>query len=121
VALPDPPAGRPVHYAVVGKPEPGVIAGLDGLELVLSLNAGIEYLLGLNEKPEVPIVRMVDPGLVDGMVEWVAAQVLAEAGVIPIDHESPTGSADREYFSLAEQSADSIQPVIFHWLASQDL
>lgn len=72
-----PPAGRPVHYAVVGKPEPGVIGSLPGLELILSLNAGIEYLLGLGEQPDVPIVRMVDPGLIDGMVEWVAAQVLA--------------------------------------------
>lgn len=72
-----PPVGRPVHYAVVGKPEPGFIAGLEGLELILSLNAGIEYLLGLGEVPaHVPIVRMVDPGLVDGMVEWVAAAVL---------------------------------------------
>lgn len=71
------PAGRPVHYAVVGKPEPGVLSSLSGLELVLSLNAGIEYLLALGEAPEVPIVRMVDPGLILGMTEWVAAQVLA--------------------------------------------
>ncbi|PZN94440.1 MAG: glyoxylate/hydroxypyruvate reductase A [Alphaproteobacteria bacterium] len=72
-----PPTG-PVHYAVVGKPEPGVLAGLQGVELVLSLNAGIEYLLALDEvPPQVPIVRMVDPGLVEGMTEWVAAQLLA--------------------------------------------
>ncbi len=71
------PTDRPVAYAVVGKPEPGLLASLNGLELVLSLNAGIEYLLGLGEKPDVPIVRMVDPGLVEGMVEWVAAQLLA--------------------------------------------
>lgn len=71
------PVGRPVHYAVVGKPEPGVLSSLSGLELVLSLNAGIEYLLGLGEAEDVPIVRMVDPGLILGMTEWVAAQVLA--------------------------------------------
>ena len=71
------PAG-PVAYAVVGKPAPGTLRGLDGLELVLSLNAGVEYLLALGEVPlNVPIIRMVDPGLVEGMAEWVAAQVLA--------------------------------------------
>ena len=71
------PTDGPVAYAVVGKPEPGLLASLNGLELVLSLNAGIEYLLGLGERPDVPIVRMVDPGLIEGMVEWVAAQLLA--------------------------------------------
>ena len=72
------PTGRPVAYAVVGKPLPGTLSQLHGLELVLSLNAGIEHLLASSEGPDgVPIVRMVDPGLVDGMVEWVAAHVLA--------------------------------------------
>lgn len=72
------PTDRPVAYAVVGKPLPGILSGLQGLELVLSLNAGVEHLLSSGEVPvAVPIVRMVDPGLVDGMIEWVAAQVLA--------------------------------------------
>lgn len=72
------PTDRPVAYAVVGKPLPSTLSGLQGLELVLSLNAGVEHLLSSGEVPDaVPIVRMVDPGLVDGMVEWVAAQVLA--------------------------------------------
>lgn len=71
------PAG-PVSYVVVDRPPPGLLAGLPGLRLVLSLNAGIEHLLAAGEVPEhVPIVRMVDPGLVDGMTEWVAAQILA--------------------------------------------
>ena len=73
-----PAGGVPVAYAVVGKPPPGLLAGLAGLELVLSLNAGIEHLLASGEVPAgVPIVRMVDDGLREGMVEWVTAQVLA--------------------------------------------
>lgn len=73
-----PDDGEPVAYAVVGRPPPGLLAGLNGLELVLSLNAGIEHLLVPGEVPDgVPIVRMVDPGLVEGMVQWVAAQLLA--------------------------------------------
>jgi glyoxylate/hydroxypyruvate reductase A len=73
-----PPAGEPVAYAVVGKPESGLLASLNGLEVVLSLNAGVEHLLASGEVPAgTPIVRMVDAGLVEGMVDWVTAQVLA--------------------------------------------
>ncbi len=76
VSVPD--DGLPIAYAVVGKPLPGLLRRLPGLEVVLSLNAGIEHLLASGEVPAgVPIVRMVDPGLVAGMTEWVAAQVLA--------------------------------------------
>ena len=83
-ALPDhevvtdlPTDGAPTAYAVVGVPPPGLIGGLTGLELILSINAGVEHLLASGEVPDtVPIVRMVDPGLVQGMVQWVAARVL---------------------------------------------
>jgi glyoxylate/hydroxypyruvate reductase A len=68
----------PVPYAVIGRPAPGVIANLKGLELLLSLNAGIEHLLASGEvPPHVPIVRMVDPGLILGMTDWVVAEVMA--------------------------------------------
>ena len=70
--------GDPTAYVVVGKPPAGLLASLSGLELVLSLNAGVEHLLASGETPDgVPIVRMVDPGLVQGMTEWVVAQVMA--------------------------------------------
>ncbi len=76
--LVQPPNQGEVAYVVVGKPEPGFIGGLAGLEVVLSLNAGVEHLLASGEVPaSLPIVRMVDPGLVEGMVEWVTAQALA--------------------------------------------
>lgn len=74
----EPGDAAPTAYAVVGLPPPGLLAGLQGLEVVLSLNAGVEHLLASGEVPaSVPLVRMVDPGLVAGMVEWVAARVLA--------------------------------------------
>ena len=72
------PGDAPVPYIVVGRPTPGVIAAVPGLELVLSLNAGIEHLLASGEVPEhLPIVRLVDDGLADGMSDWVLGHALA--------------------------------------------
>jgi glyoxylate/hydroxypyruvate reductase len=65
-------------YAVVGKPAAGVLASLTELQVVFSVNAGVEALLESGEVPAgVPIVRMVDAGLAEGMLEWVLATTLA--------------------------------------------
>jgi glyoxylate/hydroxypyruvate reductase A len=65
-------------YAVVGKPAPGVLAALRELRVVFSVNAGVEALLESGEVPAgIPIVRMVDDGLAEGMLEWVLAETLA--------------------------------------------
>jgi len=67
-----------IAYAVVGKPPPGALAAMAGLKAVFSVNAGIESLLESGEVPaHVPIVRMVDEGLAEGMLEWVLATTLA--------------------------------------------
>jgi glyoxylate/hydroxypyruvate reductase A len=68
----------PVAYVVVGRPPPGLIGRLTGLEVVLSLNAGVEHLLADGEVPgHIPIVKLVDDGLTAGMVDWVLAETLA--------------------------------------------
>lgn len=68
----------PVAYAVVDRPETGLLRSLPGLEVVLSLNAGVEHLLASGEVPEAtPIVRMADDGMREGMTEWVTGHVLA--------------------------------------------
>jgi glyoxylate/hydroxypyruvate reductase A len=68
----------PVAYMVVGRPPPGLISHLPGLEVVLSLNAGVEHLLADGEVPgHIPIVKLVDDGLTAGMVDWVLAETLA--------------------------------------------
>jgi glyoxylate/hydroxypyruvate reductase A len=73
-----PADGRSVAYVVVGRPPAGLIGSIPGLEVVLSLNAGVEHLLASGEVPaQIPIVRMVDDGLTEGMVDWVLAQTLA--------------------------------------------
>lgn len=78
--FPDPAQidGGPVPYLVVGKPDPGVIAAVPGTELILSLNAGVEHLLKPGEVPEgLPIVRLVDPAMTEGMSDWCLAVVLS--------------------------------------------
>jgi glyoxylate/hydroxypyruvate reductase len=70
--------GRDSLYAVVGKPPPGSLAALPALKVIFSVNAGIEALLESGEVPaSIPIVRMVDEGLAEGMLEWVLACTLS--------------------------------------------
>ncbi len=66
-----------IDYALVWRPEPGLLAGLPNLKLVLSLGAGVDHILCDPQLPRaVPIVRLVDPYLTDAMSEYVALQVL---------------------------------------------
>lgn len=99
-----PPIGSlPVPYIVVGRPPPGLIASVAGLELVLSLNAGIEHLLASGEvPPHLPIVRLVDPGLTRGMAEWVLAQVLSWHRNLPAYAAAQLG---QQWQPLAEKLA----------------
>jgi glyoxylate/hydroxypyruvate reductase A len=66
-----------IRYALVWRPEPGLLASLPNLKLILSLGAGVDHIFGDPELPRgVPIVRLVDPYLTDAMSEYVAMQVL---------------------------------------------
>jgi glyoxylate/hydroxypyruvate reductase A len=66
-----------IDYALVWRPEPGLLASLPNLKLILSLGAGVDHILGDPQLPDkVPIVRLVDPYLSDAMSEYVALQVL---------------------------------------------
>lgn len=62
---------------VAYSPEGGLadFAPFTRLKAVLSLWAGVETIVG-NPTIRVPLCRMVDPGLREGMVEWVAGHVL---------------------------------------------
>jgi len=75
-----PDTGPPdaIDYAVVWKPEPGLLAGLPNLKGILSLGAGVDPMMADDTLPDhVPLVRMVDEGLTEGMTEYVCWQVLA--------------------------------------------
>jgi len=66
-----------IDYALVWRPEPGFLASLPNLKLILSLGAGVDHLLGDPLLPRhLPIVRLVDPHMTDAMSEYVVLQVL---------------------------------------------
>lgn len=66
-----------IAYALVWRPEPGFLASLPNLKLILSLGAGVDHILTDPHLPGgVPIVRLVDPYMTDAMSEYVLLQVL---------------------------------------------
>jgi glyoxylate/hydroxypyruvate reductase A len=66
-----------IDSALVWRPEPGFLASLPNLKLILSLGAGVDHLLGDPQLPRhLPIVRLVDPHMTDAMSEYVILQVL---------------------------------------------
>ena len=68
---------RNIDYALVWRPEPGLLASLPNLKLILSLGAGVDHILCDPQLPRrVPIIRLVDPYMTDTMSEYVALQVL---------------------------------------------
>lgn len=67
-----------IRYALVWRPEPGLLARLPNLQVIFSLGAGVDALLvDPTLPPGVPLVRMVDDGLTEGMTEYVVLHVLA--------------------------------------------
>jgi len=66
-----------IDYALVWHPEPGLLASLPNLKLIVSLGAGVDHILRDPTLPRgVPIVRLVDPYMTQAMSEYVTLQVL---------------------------------------------
>jgi glyoxylate/hydroxypyruvate reductase len=66
-----------VEYLIAWQPPPGFLATLPNLKVLFSSGAGVDH-LDLSAVPShVPVVRMVEPGIVNGMVEYVTMSVLA--------------------------------------------
>ena len=65
------------RYLMMWRPVPGLIAALPNLKAIFCFGAGVERLLANPEiPPHLPIVRMVEPGLTDGMAQYVLWQAL---------------------------------------------
>ena len=74
-----PQAGNPheIEYALLWAPPADLFDGLDRLQVIFSVGAGVDTLLECPALPaQVPIVRMVEPELTAGMVGYVLYQVL---------------------------------------------
>ena len=63
-----------VEAALVWKPRVGFLASLSNLKLVVSVGAGVDHIVAFDTQypRQVPLVRMVDPGLRQGMCDYVA-------------------------------------------------
>lgn len=73
---PDLGRAEDIHYALAWHPEPGVLAQLPNLRLIVSMGAGVDHILKDPGLPDVPMVRFVDPDLTGRMAEYVALHVL---------------------------------------------
>ncbi|MDZ5646508.1 glyoxylate/hydroxypyruvate reductase A [Nitrospirillum sp. BR 11828] len=65
-----------IDTALVWKPPAGLLATLPNLKVIFSLGAGVDALLADPTLPDLPLVRMVEPGLTEGMTEYVCLHVL---------------------------------------------
>lgn len=65
-----------ISYALVWKPEPGLLKSLPNLKAIFSLGAGADHILEDPGLPDVPIVRFVDPDLTQRICEYVVLHVL---------------------------------------------
>jgi hypothetical protein len=66
-----------IEFALLWMPPPELFTELSNLEVIFSVGAGIDHLLACPSLPRnIPIVRMVEPGLTSGMVEYVLYNVL---------------------------------------------
>lgn len=66
-----------IEYLIAWQAAPELLAALPRLKVLFSSGAGIDH-VDFSAVPEhIPIVRMVEPGIIDGMVEYVSLAVLA--------------------------------------------
>ena len=66
-----------IECAIVAVPPPGILTGLPNLRLIQSLWVGVESLLRDPTLPgDVPLARLVDPGMTETMTESVLLHVL---------------------------------------------
>ena len=66
-----------IEVALAWLPPPGILANFRNLKAILSLGAGVEHLLKDSSiSSNIPIARLIDPGLKRGMTEFVTMEVL---------------------------------------------
>lgn len=66
-----------IEYLIAWQAPPDLLAALPRLKVLFSSGAGIDHVDFSTVPAHIPIVRMVEPGIIDGMVEYVSLAVLA--------------------------------------------
>lgn len=72
-----------VHYALAWKPPQGFFAPYRNLKLLVNLGAGVDSLVGRDDLPDIPIIRLSDPDMARMMAGYVLFAVLRYARDIP--------------------------------------
>lgn len=72
-----------VHYALAWKPPYGFFAPYRNLKLLVNLGAGVDSLVGRDDLPSIPIIRLSDPNMARMMAGYVLFAVLRYARDIP--------------------------------------
>lgn len=65
-----------VHYLAAWQPPADVMQTFPNLDVIFSVGAGIDQFDLSGVPPHVAVVRMTEPGIVEGMVEYVTQAVL---------------------------------------------
>jgi glyoxylate/hydroxypyruvate reductase A len=66
-----------VEYVIAWQADAGLLARLPNLKVFFASGAGIDHLDFSAIPPHVPVVRMVEPGIINGMLEYVTLAVLS--------------------------------------------
>ena len=94
-----------IEYAFVWAPPPGELRKFPNLKCIFSIGAGVDHLLKDPDLPDgVPIVRMVEPALTQGMTEFVTMNVLRYHREVPALEQQ---QRDRVWHELIAPTAPS--------------
>lgn len=74
---PDMGAAGEIRFLAAWEPAPELIATLPNLEAIFSIGAGIDQFDMRHIPPHVSVVRMLEPGIAEGMVEYASFATLA--------------------------------------------
>ena len=101
---PDVGDSQDIDYALLWNPPAELFSSLTQLKVIFSIGAGIDGILKIPTRPEhVPLVRLADKMLVDGMVEYIVYSVLR----IHRNMADYDGMQQNKHWGFFEQSAAS--------------